>query len=334
MKEKTIIQIDRNIPKSILIGFVLAFLTVFAVEHFSTFSYIPNLNIPTTDSNGKLILSGTYDPTTTPVATLHQTTPFETKIDLPTNNMMCSELILEGSDFKSYSNKGVLYAKSVFSDYRYLLLFWLAYILIVLFFKRYRLKVLILILPISIWNCNKAKHEPIGDCIRHIDTAKTNANNINITTRQDTPKTAVKHSFVVFKVKDKYFGKESVIVTGIFNTPNPLSKDEEYMILDDTQAKCNAYLFDKNILERYMMRFDSYAEASQEKERISKIQNTTASNNPTSTNGKWTPKTLTKEEQEQIIRDWKSITSEQHKEAERMQAEYENWENEQKRNYN
>jgi hypothetical protein len=72
-------------------------------------------------------------------------------------------------------------------------------------------------------------------------------------------------------------------------------------------------MFDKNILERYIMRFDSYAEASQEKERISKIRNTTSSNN--NNPNKSAPRTLTKEEQEQIIREWKSITPEQHEEA-------------------
>jgi hypothetical protein len=175
MVEKTTIQIDRNIPKSILIGFVLAFLTVFAVEHFSTFSYIPNLNISTTDSNGKIVLNGTYDPTTTRVGALYQTTPFGTRIDLPTNGIMCSEL-LYNSEFKSYSNKGILYVKSVFNDYKYLLLFWLAYTLILLFFKRYRLKVLILILPILGINCNKSKHEPIGHCITHVNNAKIDSN--------------------------------------------------------------------------------------------------------------------------------------------------------------
>lgn len=321
--EKKTIQVDSNIPKSLLIGFVLAFLTVFAVQHFSTFSYIPNLNIPNIDSNGKIVLSGTYDTRTTPVGALYQTTPFGTKIDLPTNGMMCSELLYD-SEFKSYSNKGVLYAKSAFTDYKYLLLFWLAYTLIVLFFKRYRLRVLILILPILGMSCDKTKQEPTTVSKTAIDTAKTTLNNSNTSI---TPETAVKHSFVVFKVKDKYFGKESVIVTGIFNTPYTISTDEEYMILDDTQAKCNAYLFDKNILERYMMRFDSYAEASQEKERISKIRNTTVSNNQ-----KPTPRTLTKEEQEQIIREWKSITPEEHEQARQLQMEHEMWVEEQKRN--
>ncbi|VXC62049.1 hypothetical protein CHRYSEO8AT_810003 [Chryseobacterium sp. 8AT] len=43
LMEKKAIEVDCNIPKSVLIDFVLAFVTVFAVEHFSTFLYIPNL---------------------------------------------------------------------------------------------------------------------------------------------------------------------------------------------------------------------------------------------------------------------------------------------------
>lgn len=90
---------------------------------------------------------------------------------------------------------------------------------------------------------------------------------------QKSNTTSVKYSFVFFHLIDKCFGKESTIVTGIFNTPDPLTIDEEYMILDDTQAKYNAYLSDKNILERCMMRFDSYAEAGQEKKSLkSEIQ--------------------------------------------------------------
>ncbi|WP_336963217.1 hypothetical protein [Chryseobacterium contaminans] len=157
--EKKTIQVDRSIPKSVLIGFVLAFATVFVIQHFSTFSYIPNLSRPAIDYGHKIVISGTYDTRITPVGTLYQTTPFGTKIDLPTNGMMCSELLYD-SEFKSYSNKGLLYAKSVFSDYKYLLLFWLAYTLIILFFKRYRLKVLILILPMLGMSCDKTKQEP------------------------------------------------------------------------------------------------------------------------------------------------------------------------------
>jgi hypothetical protein len=325
--KKKIITIDTNIIDSIMLGFVLGLITLFVIEHYSTFSYIPNLGRPAIDYGHKIVISGEYDTRTTPVGALYQTTPFGTKIDLPTNGMMCSELLFD-SDFRKYSNKVILYTKSVFTDYKYLLLFWLAYTFILLFFKRYRLKVLILILPTLGISCDKTKQEPIIPLTTRGDTAKTSSNTPIAPMPQKADTTSVKHSFVVFKVKDKYFGKESTIVTGIFNTPYTISTDEEYMILDDTQAKCNAYLFDKNILERYMMRFDSYAEASQEKERISKIRNTTASSQ------KPTPKTLTKEEQEQIIREWKSITPAQHEEARQLQIEHEMWVEEQKRNGN
>lgn len=137
--EKKTIQIDHNVPKLIMLGFVLSILTVFTVEHLSKFSYTPNLNTPNIDNDGKLILSGTYDPTTK-VAILYQTTPFGTKIDLPTNGMMCSELMIEGSDFKSYSNKALLFAKSVLSDYKYLMLFWLVYALIITVFQEIQIK--------------------------------------------------------------------------------------------------------------------------------------------------------------------------------------------------
>lgn len=274
--EKKTIQIDKNLPKSVLIGFVLAFLTVFAIEHFSSFSYIPNLNIPSIDSNGKIILSGTYNPTTTPVGALYQTTPFGTKIDLPTNGMMSSELLYD-SDFKRYSNKGILYAKAVFSDYKYLFFFWFVYTFITLFFKKYRLKVLILILSISLMSCENKIIQEKGS-VASIQSDSLTQNQQATNSLSNTEMEQIKHSFVVFKVREKYFNrKESVMVTGIFDTPFFITTDEEYKILDNVQEQCRLQLFDKNILERFMMRFDSYAEASREKERILKINMTTRS---------------------------------------------------------
>lgn len=287
--EKKTIQVDRNIPKSLLIGFVLAFVTVFAIEHFSTFSYIPNLTTPSIDNQGKIVLSGTYDTRTTLVGALYQTTPFGTKIDLPTNGMMCSELLFDDSDFKRYSNKGILYAKAVFSDYIYLFLFWFAYTLITLFFKKYRLKVFILILPISLMNCeNKVIQEKGSKTAIRGDSATQNIQEIQMSIESKTRK--LKHSFVVFKVRDKYFNqKESVMVTEIFDTPIFITRDEEYKILDDVQEQCKFQLFDKNILERFMMRFDSYSEASQEKERILKINTTNKQTQSNSYNEEYDP---------------------------------------------
>lgn len=264
--EKKTIQVDRNIRKSVLTGFVLAFLTVFAVEHFSTFSYIPNLGNPTVDYGH----SGTYDTRTTPVGALYQTTPFGTKIDLPTNGMMCSELLYD-SEFKSYSNKGILYAKSVFSDYKYLLLFWLAYTLIVLFFKRYRLKILILILPMLGMSCeNKVVQEKTSTAAIQADTAIQNTQ--PTTSLPNTETSPKRYSFVVFE-GDSFFSHEGqkIVITGIFETDAFISKDEEYKIMDEAQQKALISLELKHVDKRYILTFDSYAEASEKREDLLRI---------------------------------------------------------------
>jgi hypothetical protein len=211
------------------------------------------------------VISGEYDTRTTPVGALYQTTPFGTKIDLPTNGMMCSELLFD-SDFRKYSNKVVLYAKSVFNDYKYLLLFWLAYTLIVLFFKKYRLKVLILILPISMVSCdNKIIQEKGSISPIQADTATQNTPK---PTNQPEPKTGrIRYSFVVFE-GDGFFSYEGqkIVITGIFETDAFISKDEEYKIMDEAQKKAMINLELKHVDKRYILNFDSYAEASERRE--------------------------------------------------------------------
>lgn len=140
--EKKEIQINRGVLSRVLLGFLLAFITVFTIEHFSSFSYIPDTsNLPTYTSEGKIILSQSYNPSTTKVAVLDQATPFGTKISLSTAGLMCSDLIYAGTDFKDYSNKAELYFKAVFKDFMYLILFWISYVLILLFFKKYQIKI-------------------------------------------------------------------------------------------------------------------------------------------------------------------------------------------------
>ncbi|MFY1046659.1 hypothetical protein [Chryseobacterium sp. GP-SGM7] len=265
--EKKTIQVDHNILDSIMLGFVFALLTVFIIQHFSTFSYIPNTsNLSHYTPNGKIILNQEYDTRTTPVGSLYQTTLLGTKIDLPTNGMMCSELLFDDSDFKKYSNKVVLYAKSVFADYKYLLLFWLAYTLIILFFKRYRLKVLILILPISMIGCeNKIVQEKGSTTAIQTDTI---VQNIHPTTSLPDIETMQKrYSFVVFEGDAflSYEGQKKV-VTGIFETDALMNKDEEYKIIDEAQQKAMINLELKHVDKRYILNFDSYAEASERRE--------------------------------------------------------------------
>ncbi|WP_228437825.1 hypothetical protein [Chryseobacterium sp. 7] len=182
--------------------------------------------------------------------------------------MMCSELLYD-SEFKRYSNKVVLYAKAVFADYKYLLLFWLAYMLIVLFFKRYRLKVLILTLPITLINCeNKIVQEktPTTTAIQ----ADTSIQYTPPTVSLPDPQTIQKrYSFVVFE-GDAFFSHEGqkIVVTGIFETDAFISKDKEYQLIDQAQQKAMINLELKNVEKRYILSFDSYAEASQKREAL------------------------------------------------------------------
>lgn len=77
---------------------------------------------------------------------------------------------------------------------------------------------MILILPISLISCdNKVLQEKGSITPTEDDSATQNTQETKSSIVSKTEQ--IKHSFVVFKVKDKYFGKESVIVTGIFNTP-------------------------------------------------------------------------------------------------------------------
>ena len=140
--ERKEIKIDAGIIKRIIFAFVLAFITVFVVEHFSSFSYVADTsNLPNYTPDGKIIVSQYYDTTKTKVAVLTQTTPFGTEINIPPKGMMCSELIFAGTEFKSYSNKVQIYFKAVFKDLKYVLMIWGVFILVLLFFKKYKLKV-------------------------------------------------------------------------------------------------------------------------------------------------------------------------------------------------
>ena len=140
--ERKEIKIDAGIIKRIILSFILAFITVFVVEHFSSFSYVADTsNLPNYTPDGKIIVSQEYNLSTTKIAVLTQKTPFGTEINIPPNGMMSSELHFSGTEFKSYSNKVQIYFKAIFKDLKYVLMIWGVFILVLLFFKKYKLKV-------------------------------------------------------------------------------------------------------------------------------------------------------------------------------------------------
>ncbi len=78
-----------------------------------------------------------------------------------------------------------------------------------------------------------------------------------------------KYSFVVFE-GDGFFSYEGQkrVVTGVFETNAFMDKDQEYKVLDEAQQKSMINLELRHLDKRYIRTFETYAEASEERERL------------------------------------------------------------------
>ncbi|WP_235819410.1 hypothetical protein [Flavobacterium oreochromis] len=83
-----------------------------------------------------------------------------------------------------------------------------------------------------------------------------------------------KYSFVVFE-GDGFFSYEGQkrVVTDVFETNAFMDKDQEYKVLDEAQQKSMINLELRHLDKRYIKTFDTYAEASEERERLLGINN-------------------------------------------------------------
>lgn len=90
------------------------------------------------------------------------------------------------------------------------------------------------------------------------------------TTGINQPKTAQssRYSFVVFIGEDLITRNEKIVVTGVFETSPYLDQDEEYKLVDEAQRKSMINLELRNMQKRYLRSFNTYTEASQERERL------------------------------------------------------------------
>ncbi|HIC8924098.1 hypothetical protein CMT75_12400 [Elizabethkingia anophelis] len=90
-----------------------------------------------------------------------------------------------------------------------------------------------------------------------------------------------KYSFVVFVGEDFVSRNEKTVVTGIFETNPFLNQDEEYKLIDQAQQKNMINVELRNMQKRYLRSFNTYTEASQERERLLGInQDNRYVNNP------------------------------------------------------
>ncbi|MCT4185170.1 SH3 domain-containing protein [Elizabethkingia anophelis] len=90
-----------------------------------------------------------------------------------------------------------------------------------------------------------------------------------------------KYSFVVFVGEDFVSRNEKTVVTGIFETAPFLNQDDEYKLIDQAQRKNMINVELRNMQKRYLRSFNTYTEASQERERLLGInQDNRYVNNP------------------------------------------------------
>ncbi|HCD9236734.1 TPA: SH3 domain-containing protein [Elizabethkingia anophelis] len=137
----------------------------------------------------------------------------------------------------------------------------------------------ILIVAVSCENKIVQESKTTADTIS-ANQLKTAQNYQNI---GDQPKNVSdnKYSFVVFVGEDFVSRNEKTVVTVIFETDPFLNQDDEYKLIDQAQRKNMINVELRSMQKRYLRSFNSYTEASQERERLLGInQDNRYVNNP------------------------------------------------------
>ncbi|MCT3692618.1 SH3 domain-containing protein [Elizabethkingia anophelis] len=137
----------------------------------------------------------------------------------------------------------------------------------------------ILIITISCENKIVQESKTTADTIstNHPKTAQ-NYQNINGQPKSISDK---KYSFVVFVGEDFVSRNQKTVVTSIFETDPFLNQDDEYKLIDQAQRKNMINVELRSMQKRYLRSFNTYTEASQERERLLGInQDNRYVNNP------------------------------------------------------
>lgn len=140
MKERKTIKLSSNIPKAIILGLILGFLTLLIVEHFGNFSYIADTSgLPDRDSQGRILLSVPVTGTT-PVSNIYYDSPLDTRLYISGSGWQVSDVAWADGDFYKYGNKLKYYLEAFTKDIKYAFLFGLGYAILILFFMNFKIK--------------------------------------------------------------------------------------------------------------------------------------------------------------------------------------------------
>lgn len=137
MSDKKSIRVNVNLIKSILCGFALGIITLFIIENQGDFRYFTESSSVT--RNGKIDLTPTVS-NTAKVYRLTLTTPFKTRLDFLTNDLIVNDFRY-GGKFHTYSFKLIYYLKATFKDFMYAIYIGIVYTFILFVIMNYKFSI-------------------------------------------------------------------------------------------------------------------------------------------------------------------------------------------------
>lgn len=180
MVNKKTIKIDRRVPKAILMGLLLGWLTVLTVEHYGEISYIADtseliakekrrkqqyeqeynklLQKKLSGQQLSILEEATFKimkskqaeennfafnveiPNSTPVSSILLDTPFDSRIRISGKGYMVGDVSSSYGKFHEYSNKFGHYLNATIKDFKYVLSFGLGYGILIMVFMLFKIK--------------------------------------------------------------------------------------------------------------------------------------------------------------------------------------------------
>ncbi|WP_418499697.1 hypothetical protein [Flagellimonas sp.] len=172
MENKRTIKIDRRIPKAILIGLLLGWLTVFIVEHYGKISYIADtselmakekrrkqksqqqynelLKRKLSGEQLSILEEATFKamrskqpeennfsfnveiPNDSPLSSIYLDTPFDSRIRISGKGFVVRDVSSSYGKFNEYSNKFSHYLNATIKDFEYVLIFTIGYTILII----------------------------------------------------------------------------------------------------------------------------------------------------------------------------------------------------------
>jgi hypothetical protein len=133
------IEIKKIHIRNLIISFVLGFISLYGLEHFGKFHYIPVYNDSKYDSDGRLN-TNIEVPNTNSVALITYVSYFKTPTQKNGYEFTILDLIDSESNYNKYSYKSYYYIQSTLKDFKYAIYFSIIIFAITLLFTELKIK--------------------------------------------------------------------------------------------------------------------------------------------------------------------------------------------------